>query len=87
MDVFISYSRADLAVVRRLAEAVTREGYSVWWDADLPPHRAYGDVITEEIGGAKAAIVVWSRTAAASEWVRADLVWTRGLDTLILSGL
>ena len=56
----------DQAVVRRLAEAVRREGYSVWWDDELPPHLSYGDVITEKIGAAKAAIVVWSRNAAAS---------------------
>ena len=33
---------------------------------------SYGDVITEKIGEAKAAIVVWSEDAAASEWVRAE---------------
>ena len=47
VDVFISYSRDNQAVVRRLAEAVAGEGYSVWWDAELPPHLSYGDVITE----------------------------------------
>ena len=71
-DVFISYSRENQAVVRLLADAVRREGYSLWWDDELPPHRSYGDVITEQIGEAKAAIVVWSQGAAASEWVRAE---------------
>lgn len=87
MDVFISYSRADVDVVRRIAEAVAREGFSVWWDADLPPHRAYGDVITEEIGGAKAAIVVWSKTAAASEWVRAEADVARNQKKLIQTSI
>ena len=87
MDVFISYSRGDVAMVRRIAEAVAREGYSVWWDADLPPHRAYGDVITEEIGGAKAAIVVWSQTAAASEWVRAEADVARNQKKLIQTSI
>ena len=71
VDVFISYSRSDLAAVTRLAEAVEAAGYDVWWDADLPPHLSYGDVITAKIGMAKAAIVVWSKDSAASEWVRA----------------
>jgi len=87
LDVFISYSRADVDVVRRIAQAVAREGYSVWWDADLPPHRAYGDVITEEIGGAKAAIVVWSKTAAASEWVRAEADVARNQKKLIQTSI
>ena len=50
VDVFISYSRSDLAAVTRLAEAVEAAGYDVWWDADLPPHLSYGDVITAKIG-------------------------------------
>jgi hypothetical protein len=87
VDVFISYSRNDQAVVARLAEAVKREGYSVWWDAELPPHLSYGDVITEKIGSAKAAIVVWSQTAAASEWVRAEADVARGQKKLIQTSI
>ena len=30
VDVFISYSRSDLAAVTRLAQAVEAEGYEVW---------------------------------------------------------
>lgn len=59
VDVFISYSRDNQSVVRKLADAVKAEGYSVWWDDELPPHLSYGDVITEKIAEAKAAIVVW----------------------------
>ena len=87
VDVFISYSRDNQAVVRRLAEAVAGEGYSVWWDAELPPHLSYGDVITEKIGAAKAAIVVWSKSAAASEWVRAEADVARGQKKLIQTSI
>ena len=61
VDVFISYSRENKARVADIVAAVTAAGYDVWWDAELPPHRSYGDVITEKIGSAKAAIVVWCR--------------------------
>lgn len=44
----------------------------MWWDKELPPHLSYGDVITEKIAAAKAAVVVRSATAAKSEWVRAE---------------
>jgi hypothetical protein len=87
VDVFISYSRANEAIVRQLAEAVTAEGYSVWWDAELPPHLSYGEVITEKIGSAKAAIVVWSKDAAASEWVRAEADVARGQKKLIQTSI
>ncbi len=87
IDVFISYSRANQAMVRQLAEAVKGEGYSVWWDDELPPHLSYGDVITEKIGAAKAAIVVWSESASASEWVRAEADVARGQKKLIQTSI
>lgn len=86
-DVFISYSRANQKLVRQLAEAVKREGYDLWWDEELPPHLSYGDVITEKIGAAKAAIVVWSQDAAASEWVRAEADVARNQRKLIQTSI
>jgi TIR domain/YARHG domain len=83
VDVFISYSRTNRDAVVRLAEAVKAEGYSLWWDEELPPHLSYGDVITEKIGSAKAAIVVWSKAAGGSEWVRAEADVARNQKKLI----
>ena len=87
VDVFISYSRSNQAMVRQLAEAVKRLGYDVWWDDELPPHRSYGEVITEKIGEARAAIVVWSEDAAASEWVRAEADVARNQKKLIQTSI
>ena len=87
VDVFISYARANQALVRRLAEAVKRLGYGIWWDDELPPHLSYGDVIAEKIGEAKAAIVVWSEDAAASEWVRAEADVARNQKKLIQTSI
>jgi hypothetical protein len=87
VDVFISYSRTDLAAVTRLARAVEAEGYAVWWDADLPPHLSYGDVITNKIGAAKAAIVVWSKESVSSEWVRAEADMARNQKKLVQTAL
>ena len=86
-DVFISYSRDNQEVVRRLAEAVKGLGYDVWWDDQLPPHLAYGDVIAQKVGEAKAAIVVWSANAAASEWVRAEADMARNQRKLIQTSI
>jgi len=86
-DVFISYSRENQEVVRRLAEAVKRLGYSVWWDDQLPPHLSYGDVIAAKVGGAKAAIVVWSANATQSEWVRAEADMARSQKKLIQTSI
>jgi hypothetical protein len=87
VDVFLSYSRKDKDVVARLARAIEDEGYDVWWDAELPPHQSYGDVITGKITEAKAAIVVWSDSAAASEWVRAEADMARNQRKLVQTAL
>jgi hypothetical protein len=87
VDVFISYSRRDKEKVGMLARMVADEGYEVWWDEELPPHRSYGDVITEKIAGAKAAVVVWSADSAQSEWVRAEADMARNQRKLIQTSL
>ncbi len=87
VDVFISYSRDNKARVADIAAAVAAAGYEVWWDAELPPHRSYGDVITEKIGMAKAAIVVWSQASAQSEWVRAEADVARNQKKLVQTAI
>lgn len=71
-DVFISYARSTEATARKLAEALRAEGFSVWRDDDLPPHRAYAEVIEERLRDASAVVVLWSVDAARSQWVRAE---------------
>ncbi|WP_299193408.1 toll/interleukin-1 receptor domain-containing protein [uncultured Erythrobacter sp.] len=87
VDVFISYSRQDLDAVARLAKAIQQAGYEVWWDAELPPHKSYGEVITDKIENANAAIVVWSPSARDSEWVRAEADMARSQKKLIQTAL
>ena len=41
-------------------------------DEELPAHRAYADVISERLDEAKAVLVLWSKEAAASHWVRSE---------------
>lgn len=87
VDVFISYSRRDQQMVALLARAIEAEGYEVWWDAELPPHQSYGDVITAKIGGTRAALVVWSEEAVKSQWVRAEADMARNQGKLIQTAL
>lgn len=82
-DVVISYARENDATVRQLADAVAREGYEVWRDESPAPNAASADAIAEQIGRAKAVIVVWSEAASASEWVRAEANVARGMKKLV----
>lgn len=69
-DIFISYAREDRLNAERLAHVFERQGWSVWWDKVIPPGRRFGDVIAEQLAAAKAVVVLWSRTSAASDWVK-----------------
>jgi adenylate cyclase len=71
-DVFISYARSTAAQANRVAEALRALGYGVWRDDELPPHRAYADVIEERLAAAKAVLVLWSAEAVRSEWVQSE---------------
>ena len=80
---FISYARSDEAIARRLAKALQSSDLDVWWDADLPAHRDYSEVIERNLADAKAVVVLWSKSAAASQWVRAEADFARNAGKLV----
>src|SRR2546430_9787558 len=71
-DIFISYARVDRERAQALAAALDLEGWSVWWDRDIPPGRTFDDVIEEALNAAKCVIVLWSKDSVRSEWVKAE---------------
>ena len=71
-EIFISYARVDRERAQALAGALGREGWSVWWDRDIPPGRTFDEVIEEALAEAKCVIVLWSRDSVRSEWVKAE---------------
>jgi hypothetical protein len=64
-----------------------KAGWSVWYDPELPAHRAYADVIATELDAAPAVLVLWSEAAAASEWVRSEANRGRELHKLVQARL
>lgn len=78
-DIFLSYARPSLSDAMRVADCLRKAGYSVWYDESLPAHRAYTDVIAEQLDAASAVLVLWSTEAAASHWVRSEA--DRGRET------
>lgn len=82
-DVFLSYARADAAAAERVARELGKAGYSVWFDRELPAHRAYSDVIATELESASAGLVLWSAASADSQWVRSEANRARELGKLV----
>ena len=71
-DIFISYARSTAVHARQVADGLQAGGYHVWSDVELPPHRAYAEVIEERLASAKVVIVIWSAAAVQSQWVRSE---------------
>ena len=58
-------------------------GYSVWIDDAIPAHRAYADVLDEELKAAAAVVVVWSAEAVKSQWVQSEADHARETGKLV----
>ena len=71
-DVFLSYARGNLKAAQRIAAHLESCGYSLWFDESLPAHRAFSEVIEEQLEAARSVVVLWSGEAVASQWVRSE---------------
>ncbi len=70
-DIFISYSKKDLAPSTAVCELLRSDGYSVAIDRDfLVAGDSYRQAIGEQIRAAKVVIVLWSANAVESDFVR-----------------
>lgn len=69
-DIFISYKREEKDTAQDLAKALTQSGWDVWWDPDLVGGDRYDDVIEDALKDCLCAIVLWSKRATKSDYVR-----------------
>ena len=71
-DIFVSYASADRDRARAVAQALTDQGWSVWWDRTIPPGRQFDEVIEEALDSARCVAVLWSKASVASQWVKTE---------------
>jgi hypothetical protein len=86
-DVFISYAKAEKPTAQQVAQALVAQGYSVWWDDELLCHKAYPDLIQEQLDQAGAVLVLWSATSIRSEWVRSEADAGRNMRKLVQASI
>lgn len=68
MDLFISYSRRDVEIVRRLHQSLTAAGRACWVDwSDIPPASQWRNEIEEAVQQASTCLFVLSPDWVASE--------------------
>jgi TolB-like protein len=82
-DIFLSYSRDDLATARRFADGFEAAGFTVWWDQTLRSGENYDQVTEGALRAAKAVVVLWSKNSVDSRWVRAEATTADRNGTLV----
>lgn len=80
---FISYSREDREQVERLARALEKAGFRVWWDAALEGGHQFAAEIERQLEASDAVIVVWSAASVKSNWVLDEAMHGRDKGCLI----
>ena len=81
--IFLSYAHGDHAQAQRLAAALQRGGYTVWWDALIEGGTRYAASIDEALETADAVVVLWSRNSVNSDWVRDEAAQGRERHRLV----
>jgi hypothetical protein len=71
-DIFISYTRADKERAKLLADAFSGQGWSVWWDRQIPPGKSFDETIENALNSARCVIVLWSKESVSSRWVKTE---------------
>lgn len=82
-DIFLSYAREDRDRASAIAAALGQAGYQAFWDVEIPPGSSWADFLEEKLSNSKAAIVLWSKTSTASQWVREEARLARDRGKLI----
>jgi len=69
-DIFISYKREEQVTARKLADALEKEGWTVWWDPKLRAGERFNDVIEKALKESKCVVVMWSKHSVESQYVK-----------------
>ena len=75
MDVFISHSSADSETARRVESALRRSRLKVWLDSSkIRVGSLLRDELQTAIEGSRVVVLLWSKAAARSRWVAAEVL-------------
>jgi len=81
--IFLSYASEDREAAARIARALENQGFSVWWDKDIPTGVNYPKFIETALKSAGCVMVLWSHASTSSRWVRNEADWGAENNTLV----
>jgi hypothetical protein len=71
-QVFISYASEDRPWVESFARTLEGQGWTVWWDRQIPTGQTYDNAIWSALQAASCVVVVWSSHSIGKEWVKEE---------------
>lgn len=85
MNIFISHSSKDTALTERIERALEKDGHDVWLDrSNIRLGVLLRDELHSAIRKSRAVVLVWSKAAAASRWVAAEILMAFHLKRFIV---
>ncbi|MEO8175254.1 MAG: TIR domain-containing protein [Sphingomicrobium sp.] len=81
--IFLSYAHYDRVKAQRLAGALDRAGYTVWWDGLIEGGAQFDKSIRDALEAADAVVVLWSKHSVESDWVRDEAAQGRDRRRLV----
>jgi hypothetical protein len=86
VDAFISHSSADAALAARVEKRLERDGLTAWLDrSEIRVGLLLRDELHTSIKQSRAVVLLWSKAAAASRWVAAELLTAFHLNHFIIA--
>jgi TPR repeat protein len=83
-DIFISYAREDEGTAIHLRDVLAGQGWDVWRDKEgILTGTSWEKAIEDALDAAKCVIVVWSRAALSSHFVRDEASVARNANKLV----
>ena len=83
-DFFISYRRTNQPLASKLAEALSRHGSAVWWDAGISPGEEWGDEIADGLEESDVFVILFSAECNDSKPMKKELAAADFLDKVIV---
>jgi len=81
--IFLSYAHADKVKAQRIAAALEKSGYTVWWDQLIEGGSRFARSIDDALEKADAVVVVWSKNSIESDWVKDEASHARDRQKLV----
>lgn len=82
-DIFLSYKREEQSAARTLADALEKQGWTVWWDPKLRAGERFDDVIEAALKESKCVVVMWSNLSVNSRYVKDEATYALNRNKLV----